>query len=684
MRRAVAIAVLVLAAMPAAARDETAPRLVRFTSERLVLACGGHLTPDRYGVLTAQIAPALEGVEITFEIVEGSGAGRAVPAMLSRTRAATRSDGVARTVLLTSDAEETCRVAARVGDTPPLYLVFEFRRTVDGGVVVAPPPAGAAAPAVPADERTVFFASRLADPAVEVRTAAKRMLLSLGRDAVGALVAVAGSPRAPRDARSLAVRTLAELGDEEADDQLLALLGHSLPDVRLGAEEAIARMALARAETLGSMASGADDALVRAAGVRILAALGSVSAERQALLAMSDDRPVVRGTAVWELARGHADSASPATLAALNDPSDFVRAIGAKAVVILGRLYVDEPEPVAFALAGLLEDRSPCVRSAAARALGVLEAGPHSALPASFDDPDVRVRRSAALAIPWRANLRSSMRMLRRLVLDADAVVKSTALGAIAEGGGPAEVDLMIATLDGGDEELRDRAVRALRRVTCLDFGWSRAGTPGERAEVLRHWCDWFASNRAKPRSAWLRQALDLPGSTLRGRAGLELARAQPLAPATAADLRARDALRAELRHVVEATANAEASSERHAAAEGLMLLADESGLDVLRRALGDARRYVRISAVRALAGALRAGAAVASDELGSAALRALVDALEDESVTVRRLAVRALQDATGKCFEFQPQGPHPHRGRAVEAWRAWLRERAKDGREDE
>ena len=77
--------------------EDRAPHLVRFTAERSVLLAGGHPTPGCFTVLTAEIAPAAEGVEIAFTIVEGTGRGRTAPAMLSRATAATDARGLAET-----------------------------------------------------------------------------------------------------------------------------------------------------------------------------------------------------------------------------------------------------------------------------------------------------------------------------------------------------------------------------------------------------------------------------------------------------------------------------------------------------------------------------------------------------------------------------------------------------------
>ncbi|MHC4202709.1 MAG: HEAT repeat domain-containing protein, partial [Planctomycetota bacterium] len=327
--RALHAALLLSAAWTAAAADR--PHLVRFTSERSAVRSGGHMSPGCFTILTAQIAPPAEGVEVGFRIAPGSGEGRASPAMLSRETTLTDVNGLARTFLLSSDAEEECRVEASLappasaeGQAPSevrptltgvegvqvrLEVRVRFSRSPAEGAVVASRSAAGGELGRRSSFRplgsggALSFARYLADPAVEVRTAAKRTLVSLGRKAVEALVEVASDPDFPPEARRLAVTTLAEITDDEADDRLLALLAHPLPDVRAGAEEAIARIAAARALPLARAAVLSVEPGVRASGLRVLGTLPTDPAASIIASKLADPDPFVRATAAWEIAR---------------------------------------------------------------------------------------------------------------------------------------------------------------------------------------------------------------------------------------------------------------------------------------------------------------------------------------------------------------------------------------------
>jgi HEAT repeat protein len=664
-RLSIALAILAASSASGFARDTRGvPHLVRFTAERSTLVTGGHLSPGCHTVLTAETAQGSEEVTIRFSIAEGTGMGRTTPAMISATEVATNADRIARTFLLSSDAEEECRVRAEVGGGASLELRFEMCHTVVEQIVVAPTSTASEPQREPIDAMVSALASQLADPAVEVRTAVKRRLVAMGGEAVIALVAVAGDPKVARDTRSLAARTLAEMRDEEADDQLLALLAHPLPDVRSGAEDAVAMMLGERALPLAGAALLSENASVRASGVRMLVRLANSDADRAALAAIDDADPFVRSTVVWELSRTQSPAAEEAVRRGLEDGNPFVRVIAAKSVVLLGT----RPTVLYASLVELLDDGDVGVRSAAARALGVLEDGRETALTAVMADPDARVRRSVALALPWRADAFSSLRLLRQLVDDADPVVRETALRAIAESGTEAEIDLFLRALSSDDDGLRALAARTLRRITCLDFGWTRAVDERARQTARQHWEDWYESNKSKTRHAWLWQALDLPGSSLRGEAGRQLARAMPMGPDGA-----KDALAAALARILESAVQADEYAERHAAAEALMLLGRPAGIEELKSSLASPRQYVRLSSVKAIASALSSGAGHSTEDGGREALRALIAALEDGSVSVRRIAARALQAATGRTFGYESQAPAKHRAAAVVEWRRWF-----------
>lgn len=677
-------AILALAglAAPCALAGPPRPHLVRFTSERSELAAGGHLTRDSFTVLTAELAPSGWGAQVEFRIAPGSGEGRAAPAMLSVERATADERGLARTVLLSSDCEETCRVIASIaGDLgSALELRVEFRRVLSERAVVARPDERSQGQAAAAwqgalDPRTAALAAQLADPAVEVRTAVKRMLVSRGREAVVALVEVAGDAKFPPDARSLAVRALAEIGDDEAEEQLSALLAHPLPDVRAGAEEALSHMAADRAEALAAGALAHPEPMVRAAALRVL---GRIATERARPPAdgpparlfppsvLADPDPFVRATAAWEAAHAGGEEAEGVLARALADPSPFVRAVAGKAVLLLGgtgpsREAESPAGELDRALLAALSDARPEVRCAAAKALGLRERTSESALPRLFGDPDARVRRSAALALSWRELRAGSLELLRRLLDDPDALVRRIALRAFAESGTETEMDVLVGMLDLDDAELVGLSIETLRRITCHDFGSDREA-----------WKAWYAAHRGETRENWLAQALELRDSALAAEAGLALARMRSRGATGKAE--ALEAALVRILRELGGQLGAKALSSRHAAAEALVILGERAGLEALAEDLRNPSPYVRTSALRALGSGLEWWTPGARAALYLEAARTLVEALEDPQPGVRRAAARILHELTGETFGYQAQSPAEHRARAVEEWKKWLK----------
>jgi HEAT repeat protein len=122
-------------------------------------------------------------------------------------------------------------------------------------------------------------------------------------------------------------------------------------------------------------------------------------------------------------------------------------------------------------------------------------------------------------------------------------------------------------------------------------------------------------------------------------------------------------------------------AAERHAAAEALLLLGERSGLAPLEADLADARVWVRLGAVKAVASVVDSAPDGSSegprvpfpDRVARGAARLLISALEDSSVTVRRTAARALEDLVGEDFGYAPRSPAEHRARALRRWRVWL-----------
>ena len=57
----------------------------------------------------------------------------------------------------------------------------------------------------------------------------------------------------------------------------------------------------------------------------------------------------------------------------------------------------------------------------------------------------------------------------------------------------------------------------------------------------------------------------------------------------------------------------------------------------------------------------------------------ALIDRLEDESVTVREAAMISLRSITGRSFGFEPDAREVERRRKIDDWRDWWRKSGDD-----
>jgi HEAT repeat protein len=342
---------------------------------------------------------------------------------------------------------------------------------------------------------------QLANPDVEVRRAAVVALGQLARPrATRPLVAVID--RAPELSGAVA-GALARIGDPEAFERLITLIGHTDTSVRqaaVGALNSLGHPAMpARIEALLT----SDNALVRESAVRIAGYFGYPSARDRVVELTSDPVEAVqcaalecvpffdggpalevlldalhcgaaspRAAAVRALGRLDDERARRALIEALQDDSFWVRYYAARALA-------DQRHSDALAAlnSAALNDPAPPVRIAATEALGVID--PDSASNALIDLAHSDIAELAAAAVTALAHVRTAegRATVRRAARDERQIVRLAAIAALAAApdNDTASALQRVAATDPG-RDLRRAAVEALSELAA------RADTVGDEA----------------------------------------------------------------------------------------------------------------------------------------------------------------------------------------------------------
>ncbi len=251
------------------------------------------------------------------------------------------------------------------------------------------------------------------------------------------------------------------------------------------------------------------------------------------------------------------------------------------------------------------------------------------------------MRRAAASCL----SLAGPLGEVRKYARDPDAIARRFALCALAARGDDRDMGTLIDGLESGDERLRIRLLSGLRRTAKVEF-------PPPPARQARAWKEWWKEWKERPRAERLSHALRLKGSSRRGEAALALLTmgVSGIGPDLLGLL------------------NSPHFENRQDAALAFHLLGEDYGLRVLFRDLRDRRWFVRARAVEVCT------------KVGKEALGALVDALDDETPSIRRRALSSLVGLTGKTFRFDPEAPPVQRQRAINRWREFLRSPCGEG----
>ena len=526
----------------ALALGAAAPRLVSLTAERSILRAGATLDPDCCAVLEARVHPPAK-VKILFTIAEGTGVGKFLGACLSDVRAATDEHGVARVLLVSSDARETCMVDASYGGVS-LKKRFRFGSSAAAAVFVEPPGRGRIR-AVRIEEAR-RLARRLPGPDGDP---ARAEFIELGPGAVEAIVDLIMEGRESPGVLAALVRVLAEIRSMESERKLRSLL--ALPGVAVRSV-AVRGLILAGEEEVAESLMRDRSPWARASAFTVLAAAGKADFS----LGARDPSILVRAETAY-LARDEG-----ALVMLLRDESPFVRCMAARKLA----RWRKGATVLKDALLGAVSDPCGLVRAAAAVAL---EGDPN--LGCLAHDPDSRVRRAAASSLSSKGPLED----VRKFACDPDELAREIALSALAARGNDDDIPLLIGGLESEDERLRMKLLSGLRRMAKIEF-------PPPPTRQVREWKEWWTEWKGKPRAERLTYALRLNGSSRRGEAALELLSEgiTEIGP----DL--LELLKSPL------------FENRQDAALALHILGEDYGLRVLSRDLRDRRWFVRARAV--------------------------------------------------------------------------------------
>lgn len=356
----------------------------------------------------------------------------------------------------------------------------------------------------------------LSDAVLEVRVEAA---LALGRigvdDATVALSphalsnagsSVKGAPPATEGAlamRQAALRALARIGSARAIDVLVSALEHDRPEVgRTGARDALVAAGTKVVPPLTTLLSGAVSERAAIGASLALATLGDKSSAPAIVRAMQRNK-LPANVALRALETLAAESALPAVLELLADPSPDVRRAAIKAAAALidpnlpdGRAIdpvrdaLSDPAILVDERAGLIDllgrtaspraaelvtpyltSKSPSLRRAALRALGAMPKGSaelDKKLVAALDDELGSVRMDAAIALSKVGTGALGSTLLSRLLKGSEedrGALGIAVAGVLARSQDAALVDAVKAAVPALPSSARDALVEGLGRM---------------------------------------------------------------------------------------------------------------------------------------------------------------------------------------------------------------------------
>jgi HEAT repeat protein len=261
------------------------------------------------------------------------------------------------------------------------------------------------------------------------------------------------------DTRQAAVIALGRIGDPAAVPALIQTL---LADDRLTivAAGALAKIGDRQAFDVLLGLLGEPDAAVRQAAISALNSLGHPDMPDRVAALFADPNPFVRESAAKIAGYFGYQQCIAGLLAACHDPDENVRR-----AAIENLTYLDIPEVLPAIIAALQND-TPKVRAGAARSLAHVEsdqARPH--LLTLLDDPDPWVRYYAARSIGRHAYPDALNALARLAQGDPGHHVRAAAMEALGRIGGPRAVAILAPLAEAEERDLARAALSALGLV---------------------------------------------------------------------------------------------------------------------------------------------------------------------------------------------------------------------------
>lgn len=278
---------------------------------------------------------------------------------------------------------------------------------------------------------TRYLCGRLEDEDVETRRAAVVALGQIGD--LQALPRLRQLLKLDEDLIEVAAEALAKIGDREAFEPLLTLLGH-------------------------------PSAATRQAVIAAIDSIGHPHTSSRMIGLMADGDPVVRESAVKVAGYFGSPGCVDALLASCHDPDLHVRSAAVDQLPYL------EDERALPLLLDSLRHEVPSVRAAAARGLAQVEdVASLWALIAALEDPDPWVRYFSARSLGRRVNTEALDALGRLAQKDAAPQVRAAAIAAVGQIGGARAVTLLAPLAEVDEADLSRAAIAALGTIAHPD-----------------------------------------------------------------------------------------------------------------------------------------------------------------------------------------------------------------------
>jgi HEAT repeat protein len=290
-----------------------------------------------------------------------------------------------------------------------------------------------------------------------IQNHASEALVKIGEPAVEPLIAALSN--ANPQVRRRAVTTLMDMDDQRAVEPIIAVLEDSNEEVRYWAAGALGKLDDVRAADALAAAAGNPGDLARGAAVGSLVELHDPRAVDLAIAALGDPDWRVAGSAAGALKKAHDARAIPALIAMIQQPTGdkkygYARWQAADALETL-RDVAHPVKPLVDALMVALNDPDTRVRSSAAVALG--EFGDRRAVPsliALLDDKDPNAVNAARVSLGKLKDPRA-VEPLTAQLSQPDSMGGYGSAAALGQIGDPRAIEPLISALRAAKDDFR-------------------------------------------------------------------------------------------------------------------------------------------------------------------------------------------------------------------------------------